>query len=127
MIVSSEIARGLDVFELTPSAFISQNELDAAKTVHLDYLNAQGQPHFTWPATFSLARAYVDQVERSRGLAPGRINTVREALSRAEGTSGSARRSALNQLASSLDSDASGSSDAATVRKLASSVRDLAK
>ena len=33
VIVSSEIARGLDIFELTPSAFISQNEIDAAKTV----------------------------------------------------------------------------------------------
>jgi hypothetical protein len=127
VIVSSEIARGLDIFELKPSAFISQNELDAAKTVHLDYLNAQGQPHYTWPATFSLARAYVDQLERSQGLAPGRINSVRESLSRAEAASGSARSSALSQLASSLDSAASGSSDAAKVRVLASTVRDLAK
>jgi hypothetical protein len=127
VIVSSEIARGLDIFELKPSAFISQNELDAAKTVHLDYLNAQGQPHFIWPATFSLARAYVDQLERSHGLAAGRINTVRETLSRAEAVSGSARSSALSQLASSLDSDANGSSDAAKVRLLASSVRNLAR
>ena len=127
VIVSSEIARGLDIFELKPSGFISQNELDAAKTVHLDYLNTQGQPHFTWPATFSLARAYVDQLERSHGLGAGRINTVRESLSRAEAASGSARSSALSQLASSLDSDASGSSDAARVRTLASTVRDLAK
>ena len=51
VIVSSEIARGLDIFELTPSAFISQNEIDAAKTVHLDYLNTQGQPKFVWPAS----------------------------------------------------------------------------
>ena len=35
VIVSSEIARGLDIFELTPSAFISQNEIDAAKTVRV--------------------------------------------------------------------------------------------
>ena len=127
VIVSSEIARGLDIFELKPSGFISQNELDAAKTVHLDYLNTQGQPHFTWPATFSLARAYVDQLERSHGLGAGRINTVRESLSRAEAASGSARSSALSQLASSLESDANGSSDAAKVRLLVSSVRDLAK
>src|SRR3954469_1274923 len=49
VIVSSEISRGLDIFELTPSAFISQNELDAAKTVHYDYLNTQGQPKMVWP------------------------------------------------------------------------------
>jgi hypothetical protein len=95
--------------------------------VHLDYLNAQGQPQFTWPASFSVARAYVDQLERSRGLAPGRIANVREALSRAEAASGSARSSALGQLASSLDGDANGSSDAAKVRMLASTVRDLTK
>ncbi|HET9683995.1 MAG TPA: hypothetical protein VFP15_07830, partial [Gemmatimonadaceae bacterium] len=102
VIVSSEISRGLDIVELKPSAFISQNELDAAKSVHLDYLNTQGQPHFTWAPTFSLARAYVDQLERSGGLAAGRIENVREALSRAEAASGSARKRALSQLASSL-------------------------
>jgi hypothetical protein len=127
VIVSSEIARGLDIVELKPSAFISQNELDAAKSVHLDYLNAQGQPHFTWPATFSLARAYVDQLERSHGLSAARIASVRQALASAEGATGTQRSSALTQLASSLDGDASGSSDAAKVRLLAGSVRDLAK
>ena len=65
VIVSSEIARGLDIFELTPSGFISQNEIDAAKTVHFDYLNTQGQPKLVWPASFALARAYLDQLERS--------------------------------------------------------------
>ena len=49
---SSEIARGLDVFELTPSACLSQNEIDAAKLVHLDYFNAQGQTNFGWPWAF---------------------------------------------------------------------------
>ena len=69
VIVSSEIARGMDIFALQPSGFISQNEIDAAKTVHFDEFNTQGQPHFVWPATFALARAYVDQLERSQGLA----------------------------------------------------------
>ncbi|HEV8456127.1 MAG TPA: hypothetical protein VGQ24_14605, partial [Gemmatimonadales bacterium] len=34
-IYGSEILRGLDIFELKPSGFISQNEIDAAKSVHL--------------------------------------------------------------------------------------------
>ena len=73
LMYSSEIARGLDVFELPPSAFISQNEIDAAKLVHLDYLNAQGQPRIVWPASFAvLAQAYLDQLARSNGLA-GRL------------------------------------------------------
>jgi hypothetical protein len=126
VIVSSEIARGLDVFELTPSALLSQNEIDAAKSVHLDYLNTQGQPKFVWPATFSLARAYVDQLERSGGLSGSRLAAVRQSLASAEQASGSARSGTLATLASSLESDANGSSDAAKVRKLASTVRDLA-
>jgi hypothetical protein len=124
-IVSSEIARGLDIFELAPSAFISQNEIDAAKTVHLDYLNTQGQPKFVWPPSFALARSYVDQLERSRGLAPGRISAARQALASAENASGAQRRDALTQLATQLDGDATGG-DAAKVRMLAGAVRDLA-
>jgi hypothetical protein len=124
-IVSSEIARGLDIFELVPSPFISQNELDAANTVRLDYLNAQGQPQFTWPPSFALARAYVDQLERSAGLSTGRISAVRTALTAAERTTGSARTSALGTLAAQLESDAAASRDAARVRLLISAVRDL--
>jgi hypothetical protein len=125
-IVSSEIARGLDVLELTPSAFISQNEIDAAKTVHLDYLNAQGQPKYVWPPSFALARAYVDQLARSNGLAGGEISAVRQALASAEAASGAQRRDALSQLASRLDGDAGRSGDATRVRMLATAVRDLA-
>jgi len=125
VIVSSEITRGLDIFELAPSAFISQNEIDAAKTVHYDYYNVQGQQPFVWPASFALARAYVDQLERSGGLASGRISAVRQQLSAAE--SGSANRATtLSALAGQLDSDAAGSRDAAKVRMLAGAVRGLA-
>jgi hypothetical protein len=125
VMVSSEIARGLDIFELTPSPLITQNEIDAAKSVHLDYLNTQGQPKFVWPASFALARAYLDQLERSGGLSGSRISTVRQSLTDAERASGSQRSSALTSLASQLDSDANGSSDAAKVRTLATSVRAL--
>src|SRR4029077_7063143 len=126
VIVSSEIARGLDIFELAPSAFISQNEIDAAKTVHMDYLNTQGQPKIVWPASFALARAYVDQLERSSGLAGGRVTAVRDALTGAERASGTGRRDALNALATALDADARGSRDAAKVRLLVGAVKDLA-
>ncbi|MBC7843415.1 MAG: hypothetical protein H7099_13930 [Gemmatimonadaceae bacterium] len=127
VLVSSEISRGLDVFELSPSAHISQNELDAAKTVVLDHLNAQGQPKFVWPASFALARAYADQLERSSGLSADRLTAVRTALTSAEAASGNARKAALRTLGSSLDKDAGSSSDAAKVRKLAAAVKDLAK
>jgi hypothetical protein len=126
VIVSSEIARGLDIFELTPSDVMSQNEIDAAKSVRFDELNSQGQPLFEWPHTFALAGAYLDQLERSRGLSASRVTAVREALADAEGRSGGARRSALTSLASGLDSDAGRSLDGAKVQMLADAVRGLA-
>ena len=126
VIVSSEITRGLDVFELAPSAFVSQNEIDAAKTVRFDYYNTQGQQQFVWPPSFALARAYVDQLERSNGLAPSRISSVRQTLTTAEGGSAN-RQSALSALAAQLNADASASRDAAKVRALAAAVGNLAR
>ncbi len=123
---SSEITRGLDVAELTPSEFISQNEIDAAKTVHYDYLNAQGQPKMVWPPSFALARAYADQLERSKCLGAQRIAAVRQGLATAERASGGARKNGLTQMAAQLATDASASCDATKVRKLEGAVRDLA-
>ena len=125
VIVSSEIARGLDIFELTPSPLLTQNELDAAKSAHLDYLNVQGQPRYTWPATFALARAYVDQLERSNGLGAARIAAVRNTLTNAERASGTNRHDALTQLATALDADGRASADPAKVATLATAVRNL--
>jgi hypothetical protein len=104
---------------------LTQNEIDAAKTAHLDYLNVQDQQHYTWPATFALARAYVDQLERSNGLSTDRLAATRQALDGAEHASGSARRAALTKIATQLDGDAKTSSDAAKVRVLAATMRSL--
>src|SRR6266571_3527181 len=101
--------RGLDLFELTPSAAISQNEIDAAKSVRFDYLNVQDQPKFVWPASFALSRSYTDQLERWKGLMPDQVSAVRSALMSAEGVSGSARRDALNKLAGQVSGYVSGS------------------
>jgi hypothetical protein len=125
-IISSEISRGLDIFELTPSQHVTQNEIDAAKTVVLDHFNAQGQPKFVWPPSFALARAYVDQLERSNCLGAARISAVRQGLAAAEQASGAQRRDALTQIATPLDADARTSCDAPKVRKLTTAVRDLA-
>ncbi len=126
VIVSSEISRGLDVMELTPSGLVSANEIAAAKTVKLDYLNTQGQPHYVWPPSFALARAYLDQLSRSNGLAAGKVTAARTALATAEKASGTARQTALTQLASQLDGDAAGASDGAKVKKLSAAVKALA-
>jgi hypothetical protein len=125
VIVSSEITRGLDIFELTPSPLLTQNEIDAAKTAHLDYLNVQDQPHYTWAPSFALARAYVDQLERSQGLTADGVAAARTALDGAEHASAAGRRTALSKLAAQLDADAKTSSDAAKVRLLSTTVRTL--
>jgi hypothetical protein len=127
LLVSSEINRGLDIFELQPSAFLTQNEIDAAKTVRHEFLNAQEQPHFVWPASFAKSRAFVDQLERSGGLSSARIVAVREAFAGAEKASGTARLEALRALAAQLDGEASSSADGGRVRMLAQSARELAK
>ena len=124
-IVSSEIARGLDIFELVPSAYLTQNEIDAAKTVHFDYFNTQGQPKLVWPTSFALARAYTDQLERSQGVSADRLSQVRQALAGAEKSPSMQTKTALTALAAQLDADAAASNDGARVRSLAKSLRDL--
>ncbi len=115
VIVSSEIARGLDIYELVPSGLITENELAAAKTVKVDYWNTQDQRKFVWPPSFALARAYLDQLQRSNGLAADRIAAARTTLASAERQSGSKRRAALVQLASTLGAGADSGPDAAKV------------
>ncbi len=123
---SSEIGRGLDVFELLPSGFITQHELDAAKTVHYDYLNVQGQQKMVWPATFVLARAYVDQLQRSNGLTSARVTSLMSEIDAAEKVKGGARKTALTSLATKLDGEAGSSSSAAKVRMLSATIKELA-
>jgi LVIVD repeat len=126
LLVSSEIARGLDIYELLPTPLLSQNELDAARTVKWDYLNAQEQRKIVWPASFAKARAFLDQLERSNGLATAKITATRTALTSAEKTSGAARQAALKKLATQVSADASAAADQAKVRQLADAVNELA-
>ncbi|MEK6398666.1 MAG: hypothetical protein V4734_11320, partial [Terriglobus sp.] len=83
-IYGSEIARGVDVFELTPSAFLTQNEIDAAKTVQVSELNVQDQQRIEWPAKLVVAKAYLDQLERSQALPAAKIASLRKAIASAE-------------------------------------------
>ena len=126
LIVNSEIVRGLDIFELTPSDILTQNEIDAANSVQLTHLNSQGQPVYEWPATFSLAKAYLDQLERWHGMTAPQIASARAALATAEAASGSARRDALRSLAGTLGDQSSGAMDSAKVGKLVDAVQRLA-
>jgi hypothetical protein len=125
-IYSSEIARGLDVLEMLPSGLLSTNELAAAKQVRLDYFNTQDQPKITWTASFEVARAYVDQLERGKGLTADRVKAIRQSLDKAAKAHGQERHDTLTQLGTSLAQDGMTSSDKARVNKLAGVVNELA-
>lgn len=126
-IYASEIDRGLDVLDLKPSDQLSQNEIDAAKLIHFDLFNPQNQPKFVWPASYVVARAYVDQLARDNGVPANRSTQIMRDLNRAEKLKGASQRSALNRLASNLDRDARTASDPGKVQALSTVVRDLAK
>jgi hypothetical protein len=81
-IYATEIARGIDVFKLMPSPYLTQNEIDAATLVHSDVFNAQQQPRFSWPDRPVVARAYLDQLTRSGAVTTARAGEVRTAVDR---------------------------------------------
>ena len=108
-IYASEIARGLDILELTPTKFLTQNEIDAARSVHLNDLNVQNQQKFEWPRTLVVAKAYLDQLERSQALPADQIASVRSAIQ-------SKDMGKLKSLAASVEQSASGKTGADATR-----------
>jgi hypothetical protein len=118
-IYASEIARGLDIFRLVPTEQLSQNEIDAALLVKHSEFNAQHQPRMTWPNSPVVARAHVDQLNRSKGITPERAAAVTAAL---DGSADQRRT-----IAAELDADAAKAKprDAATLRALAGVLKSL--
>jgi hypothetical protein len=106
-IYGSEIARGLDVFELTPTKFLTQNEIDAAKAVRVTELNVQNQQKIEWPAQLVVAKAYVDQLSRSQAVPADRIAALEKAIQSAESSHMSPGKVAkLQRMAPSLEKSA---------------------
>lgn len=118
-IYSSEIARGLDIFELTPTKHLTQNEIDAAKAVHVAELNVQTQEMSKWPRKLIVAKAYVDQLERSVGLPSDRIAALRKAIAKAEDSNLNKKElGKLKSLAPSLEKSAGLTNSAADSARL---------
>jgi len=131
-IYGTEIARGLDVFKLTPSEYLSQNEIDAASAVRSVEFNAQQQPRIAWPATSVVARAYLDQLTRSRAIQAERAQAVNAALERADKVRSAQDKAAgpaaeqLDALAAQLEGDAAAAAgrDAVRLRSLAANLKE---
>jgi hypothetical protein len=118
-IYASEIARGLDIFELTPTQHLTQNEINAAKAVRVTELNVQNQEKIEWPRQLVVAKAYVDQLERSQALPSDRIANLRQAIQRAESSQLNRRElGELKKLAPSLEKSAGQTKSAADSARL---------
>ena len=113
-IYGSEIERGLDVLELTPTKYLTQNEIDAAKTVQFTEQNVQNQQKIEWPAKLVVAKAYLDQLSRSQGMSAGQISKVQKAIEAAESSHMNKGKVAkLNKMAPSVEKDAASAKDPA--------------
>ncbi|MEJ7623432.1 MAG: hypothetical protein WKF34_05520 [Pyrinomonadaceae bacterium] len=121
-IYSSEIARGLDIFELTPTKWLTQNEIDAAKSVQVAALNVQTQEMTRWTNKLVVAKAYVDQLERSQVLMSGEVASLRKAIAKAEG---SKDMSGLKKQAMSLEKKAAMMKNATESARLAALIEIL--
>jgi len=133
----AEISRGFDVFRLTPSEHLTQNEIDAAALARSTEFNAQHQARVEWPASFVVAKAYTDQLERYGALSGQPLSSMRATLDRGEHASSAADKqaaaAALEQAAGGLEASAlqalAGAREGVASRtqaRLASLLRELA-
>jgi len=74
----------MDIFKLLPTANLSQNEIDAAIQWRATEFNAQNQPLVKFEPTSAVARAYLDQLNRSKGISPARAKAVTDGLSKVD-------------------------------------------
>jgi hypothetical protein len=118
-IYGSEIARGLDVFKLEPSKFLTQNEIDAAKLVQVSELNVQDQQKIVWPSKLVVAKAYLDQLGRSQALPAGRLEALTKAVGSAEKSHlGKKEMEKLHGMAASVETDATTAKTPADAERL---------
>ena len=81
---ASEIARGMDIFKLLPTQYLSQNEIDAATQWRVAEFNAQNQPLVKHQPTTAVAKSYVDQLNRTKGLSAERAKAVIDGLAKVD-------------------------------------------
>ena len=128
-IYGTEIARGLDVLELLPSDYLTENELAAAASVAPAEFNAQQQRGIDWSPRPVVARAYLDQLGRTDTLAAARRAELSALLDRADATDSDAALAAeLVSAADDVDGQSAGASTRSQerLRALAETLRGIA-
>jgi hypothetical protein len=125
-VYGSEIARGIDIFRLVPNEHLTQAEIDAAVQVRSNEFNVQSQPRNEYPLNFITARAYVDQLVRSKAFTTERATSLRAAMDRADRNGASrADLDAVNNLATQLEKEAANAKgiDAERMKALAATIK----
>jgi hypothetical protein len=133
-IYGAEIMRGIDIFRLKPSDYLSQNEIDAALLVRSTEVNTQRQTKAVWPAAIVVARAYVDQLVRSNGLPAARVTALKAVFDKADALRTGKERGAaavvaeLEALANDIEKDAASATgrDQMRMKALAATMKDRA-
>ena len=98
--------------------------------------NAQQQPKVTWPASSTVARAYLDQLTRGNAIQPQRAAAVTAALERVDkirsgrdagATATPELKALLDALAAELEGDArkAAGRDAVRLQSLAGTIKGL--
>ncbi len=108
-IYGSEIARGFDVWGLTPNEELSENEILAASEVQFERLTPQHQGQFTHEPSFAVVRSYRDQLERADAIDAKTLDQVDKFVDRAEELKAdgkdAAAKAQLNAIANQLRGD----------------------
>ena len=118
-IYASEIARGLDIFELTPTKDLTQNEIDAAKTFRMSEFNVQNQQKIDWPHNLTVAKAYLDQLERTQALPTDQLAGLRKAIDGAEKAKlNKSSLATLKSLAAAVEKNAASAKSAADANRM---------
>lgn len=130
-IYGTEIARGVDVFALEPSEFLTVNEIAAAQLADQgEVFNPQQQFPVSWPAEPVVARAYVDQLMRGERLEPELLESLDRSLKAAESTlaSGASDRKladVLSSLAATLSASSAVDADGKRREALAETLQAI--
>lgn len=135
-IYGTEIVRGLDVFALLPSEFLSENEIAAANIAdQRDRFNPQQQFTITWPYEPVIARAYMDQLQRSQTLTKSMITKLNSTLDAADtrlkaGKSDAAVARQLRRLATDVSKESKTAKNPTTKsqqKSLSTTLKEIAK
>ena len=99
--------------------------------IRTEELNTQEQQKIVWPAALPVARAYLDQLTRSKGIQPERARAVKAAIDKADSIRTGKERGAaavldqLDAVATQLEGDAGAATgrDAMRLKALAATIK----